>query len=133
MSKPFGGIALLSTIAFTLILGACTNVDAYSPDACMPNPSEARLRAHIDCVFEQHISELNRVYNFHRRFRGAFGGKVILGLAISAEGRVTQASVLYDETKNPAYAQDLATLTDQFDFGHAADAVTVSYPVEFIY
>jgi len=92
-----------------------------------------RSEEEITMVFDRNKSKLFSIYNRERRTDPGLKGTIVLEIVIAPSGEVVDVRIVSSELKNSKLERRILSRIKQFNFGEKdVNAVTVSYPIEFI-
>lgn len=97
------------------------------------NNGNIRAEEEITIVFDQNKSKLYSIYNRARRSNPGLKGKIVLEITIEPSGKVSEIKVISSELNDKNLESSLLSRIRLFNFGERkAEAVTVTYPIEFL-
>lgn len=87
----------------------------------------------IQYVFDSNKSAIYSLYNRELRKDPSLQGKMVIRLTIDPSGSVTHIELISSELESPKLEAKLMQRVKMFNFGEkAVDAVTVTYPIQFL-
>lgn len=91
-----------------------------------------RTLEQISLVMERYKGALTRLHNIALRKNPSIEGKVVLEMAIAAEGNVTGCKVLSADFSDEDFLGKVVAKCRSFDFGPANTDMTINFPFDFI-
>jgi TonB family protein len=91
-----------------------------------------RSRDEIERIFDANKGSIYALYNGALRNNPSLGGKVVLKLTITADGRVSTCEVVSSELDDPELEKTLVQRVLQLQFEpRNVDAITITKPIDF--
>lgn len=133
---PGGGAALeqrKTTVVKDVDLGVLDGSAAASDSKTNAKGEPTRSARDINVKLEANKGRLNKIYQRALRDDPTLGGKVVLKITISPDGKVTNVVVASSEIQVDDFLNKLITAIKGIDFGAEGNVgnVTVTYPIDF--
>ncbi len=106
---------------------------AKAADAQTKSGSGGRGVSDVGMVFNKNKASLYSLYERERRKNSSLKGRIVFQLTIEPSGKVSSVKIVSSELNNPELEARILARIKLFMFAPAVgEAVTVTYPVEFI-
>lgn len=102
-------------------------------DAQAKAGSGGRGTSDVGIVFNKNKASLYSLYERERRKNSGLKGRIVFQLTIEPSGKVSSVKIISSELNSPELEARILARIKSFTFAPAAgEAITISYPVEFI-
>jgi len=97
-------------------------------------PGPSRTDEEIQIVFDRYKAQFYRMYNRALRNDPTLKGQMVLRLTIEPDGSVSMCKLQSSDMKAPELAEQVVNITLTINFGakEGVQALTISYPIDFL-
>jgi len=130
LSRSAGSTQLASRTATEVKSGIATSPE---PEKARSDRNASRSQEDIQMVFDRNKSAIFNIYNRALRRNPSLQGRLVVELSISPAGKVTDIKLVDSELNDTALEKKLLARIRMLNFGaRAVDAVTVTFPIDFL-